>query len=111
MCQRFSPYSFEQIVPKPDEKDIVNFIPREYSRPMQQEIFHYIIRVPKKESAFTYFQLEACEGLAFYSTLEHFEGQDYRDLEIKGDKKLQEEFLHLIDGLRKKFPLEILKEN
>ena len=59
------------------------------------QLFNYTIRVPKKDSAFLYFQLEANEGLCFYSTLESSLGQPYRDIEIKGHTSLETEFLHV----------------
>lgn len=71
-------------------------------------LFHYLIRVPKKESAFTYFQLEASEGLAFYSTTEQSLGMPYRDIDIKGDISLESELDHLLETLAKKFSVEIL---
>jgi hypothetical protein len=72
------------------------------------QLFHYIIRVPKSESAFTYFQLEANEGLCFYSTLESSMGETYRDLDLKGSLDLKEEVEHLLEVLRGKYALEVL---
>ena len=58
--------------------------------------------------AFTYFQLEANEGLCFYSTIEESVGQGYRDLDLKGSLELRQEIEHLIQELQKEFPVEIL---
>ena len=74
------------------------------------QLFRKIIRVPKEESAFTYFQLEANEGLAFYSTLPHQIGDTHRDLEILGTLSTQPELEHLIQTLASKFQVEILLE-
>ncbi len=74
------------------------------------QLFHLIIRVPKSESAFTYFQLEANEGLCFYSTLESSMGETYRDLDLKGSMDLKQELDHLLQTLQKEYSLEILLE-
>lgn len=63
------------------------------------------IRVPKKESSFTYFQLEANEGLAFYSTLPAPKGVDYCDLEITYHHSVEKELKHLISQLESKFKI------
>jgi len=72
------------------------------------KLFRKVIRVPKEESAFTYFQLEANEGLAFYSTLPHTNGDPTRDLEISGSLTTKLELEHLLAGLAQKFKVEIL---
>lgn len=77
---------------------------------LEQKIFHYIIRVPKDQAAFFYFQLEANEGLSFYSTLEDSLNQGHRDIDLKGDVALKPEFDQLINKLKTSFPLQILKE-
>lgn len=73
---------------------------------MEENIFHFVIRVPKEHSAFTYFQLEANDGLAFYSTLPHHEGQTYRDIELRGSKALEPELKRLLEFLSQKFSIE-----
>ena len=72
------------------------------------KLFHYTIRVPKSESAFTYFQLEAREGMCFYSTLPESLGTSYRDLDVKGSLEFKEEFERLIEQLRQEYEIEIL---
>jgi hypothetical protein len=72
------------------------------------QLFHYIIRLNKEDSAFFYFQLEASDGLCFYSTLEHPHHAQYRDLDLKGDILLQAEMKHLLTECGKKFKIEIL---
>jgi len=71
-------------------------------------ILHLIIRVPKEEAAFTYFQFESNEGLCFYSTLEDSMKESYRDITVKAHIGLKDEVMHVIDTLQSKFQLEIL---
>jgi hypothetical protein len=75
---------------------------------MTQNLYHLVIRVPKKEAAFVYFQLEAREGLCFHSTLDQSLKQPYRDIEIFATSELQSELQHLIDMLSQDFPIEFL---
>lgn len=72
------------------------------------QLIHTIIRVPKQESAFVYFTLEANEGLSFYSTLEESLGQGYRDIVIKTHESLEGELDHLMNVLGKEMPIEVL---
>ena len=73
---------------------------------MEEKLFQIIIRVPKEHSAFTYFQLEANDGIAFYSTLPHVEGQAYRDIDLRGSKDLEDELKRLLEFLGQKFEIE-----
>lgn len=73
-------------------------------------LFHFVIRVPKEHSSFVYFQMEACEGLGFYSTLSFLPGQSYRDIDIKGAVELKEEALNLLNGLKESTKLEFIKD-
>ena len=73
-----------------------------------RQLFHYVIRLNKEDSAFFYFQLEANDGLAFYSTLEFPHHCQYRDIDLKGDIKLRGEIEHLLDNCSQKFKIEIL---
>ena len=74
------------------------------------QLFHYIIRLNKEDSAFFYFQLESNDGLCFYSTLDHPPHAQYRDLDLKGDVKLKSEMKQVIETCSKKFSVEILVE-
>ena len=74
----------------------------------KNQLIHTIIRVPKEESAFVYFTLEANEGLSFYSTLEESLGEGYRDIVIKTHDSLETEFDHLMEELKKEVPIEVL---
>ncbi len=77
---------------------------------MNNQVFHFIIRVSKSDSAFVYFQLEANEGLCFYSTLDHEEGQAYRDLDIRGAYEFQDEVSRLLEFLGQSINVEWLKK-
>ncbi len=68
-------------------------------------LFHYVIRLDKKDSAFFYFQLEANEGLCFYSTLPFNPHEQFRDIDLKGDLKLQTQVEHILAQMEKKFPI------
>lgn len=74
------------------------------------QLFRYIIRLNKEDSAFFYFQLEANDGLCFYSTLPYEPHTQYRDIEMKGDILLKEEVKKLLEACGKKFKIEILTE-
>jgi hypothetical protein len=55
------------------------------------------IRVRKEDSAFVYFILEASEGIASYSTLDHKPGDPHRDLELR----IPPDFVEEVEGLLK----------
>lgn len=74
------------------------------------QYFHLIIRLSKSDSAFVYFQLEANEGLAFYSTLPHTEGQETRDIDIRGSSQCYTEVKRLIDFLSQSMTIDTLKD-
>jgi len=72
------------------------------------QLFHFVIRLSKEDSAFFYFQLEANEGLCFYSTLPYEVHTQYRDIDLKGDIPFKNELEHILNMCQKKFPIEIL---
>ena len=72
------------------------------------QLFHYVLRLNKEDSAFFYFQLEASDGLCFYSTLPHPDHAQYRDIDLKGDILLKAEVLHLISECAKRFKIDVL---
>lgn len=72
------------------------------------QLFHFVIRLNKEDTAFLYFQLEANDGLCFYSTLQYPSHAHYRDVDLKGDFLLKEEALHLINQCRQKFQIDFL---
>ena len=75
---------------------------------LEAETYRLIVRVPKEDSAFLYFSLEANEGLCFYSTLDSSLQKEYRDLEIAGSLTLKREVMHLIGQLRTLFKIDVL---
>lgn len=72
------------------------------------QLFHYVIRLSKEDSAFFYFQLEANDGVCFYSTLEHPHHAQYRDIELRGDIKLLDEMKQILNQCAQKFKIEYL---
>ena len=74
------------------------------------ESVQIIVRVPKTESAFTYFTLEANEGICFYSTLPFRKGDSFRDLELITHTSLEDELRKIIKTLKKQCNLEIINE-
>ncbi len=69
---------------------------------------HYIIKVPKDQAAFTYFQLESNEGLCFYSTLDSSLTLPYREIELFSPISLEKEVTHFLEYLKNEVPLEIM---
>jgi hypothetical protein len=74
----------------------------------KNQLFHFLIRLNKEDSAFFYFQLEANDGLAFYSTLPYPHHTQYRDIDLKGDINLRGELVHLLDHCSQRFKIDIL---
>jgi hypothetical protein len=72
------------------------------------QLFHYIVRLSKEDSAFFYFQLEANDGICFYSTLPHTPHDQFRDIDLKGDVLLKNEMDHILKVCGAKFSIEIL---
>ena len=72
------------------------------------QLFRYIIRLNKEDSAFFYFQLEANDGLCFYSTLPYEPHTQYRDIEVKGDILLKNEIVKLLNNCSARFKLDII---
>ena len=74
---------------------------------MEKNLFHLVVNLPKEDSAFLYFLLEANEGLCFYSTLQHETGQSSREIDLKGTLEFKDEILRILDRLKETCP-EIL---
>lgn len=72
------------------------------------QLFHYIIKMNKEDSAFFYFQLEANDGICFYSTIPYPHHAQYREIELRGDIKLKGEMEQILKECQKKFPIEIV---
>lgn len=78
---------------------------------MDRKLRHLIIRVPKDQAAFLYFQLESNEGLAFYSTLDVSLKEAFRDIELFSPKSLTPELDHFIEAITPQVqPLILLDE-
>ena len=77
---------------------------------MTDKLLKLIIEVPKNESSFVYFTLEANEGLCFYSTLPHNEGSQVREIQIFITKSLHNEFLTVFNFLKKKVEIKIVED-
>lgn len=79
--------------------------------PAKTDLFHWILRVPKDQAAFLYFQLEANEGLCFYSTLDQSLKEPYRDIEIFSPEGLEMEMRHFIENIKQEVsPIILLEE-
>lgn len=74
----------------------------------KDQLIHKIIRLPKDEAAFMYFQLESNEGLCFYSTLDQSLKEPYRDVEVFGHVALKAEIDHFFDYLGQRLNIEVV---
>lgn len=74
------------------------------------QLRHLILRASKEDSAFIYFQLEANDGLAFYSTLENSLAEEYRDIGLFSPLSLTQEIDHFIQHLGTAVKLEIISD-
>ena len=74
----------------------------------KNQLIRKIIRLPKDEAAFLYFQLESNEGLCFYSTLDQSLKEPYRDIEIFGQISLKSEITHFFAVMEKKLNVEVV---
>jgi membrane-anchored protein YejM (alkaline phosphatase superfamily) len=74
----------------------------------QQELRHLIVRAPKDQAFFLYFQLEANEGLAFYSTQDQSLREAFRDIEIFSPICLTKELDHFMEYIQTEVPLLFL---
>ena len=78
---------------------------------MDRKLRHLILRVPKDQAAFLYFQLESNEGLAFYSTLDVSLKEAFRDIELFSPESLAPEIDHFIEAITPQVsPIVILDE-
>ncbi len=75
-----------------------------------QEIYYIKARLPKEDSAFFYFTLEACDNLCFYSTIPHETGQTYRDIEIRCTIEFKEQLELLLAQLERRVAFQKLEE-
>jgi hypothetical protein len=69
------------------------------------------VRTLKESASFLYFQLEANEGLAFYSTIESGQGLNFREISITSPVELSSELDNLLEHFSKQHQLEIIQES
>jgi hypothetical protein len=69
-----------------------------------------IVRVPKEDSAFLYFTLEANEGICYYSTLDYETGTTFRDIDIQGSPEFFSSLMRILDSLQSKIDITLLKK-
>ena len=74
-----------------------------------RELAYRMLRLPKADSAFFYFTLEACDNLCFYSTMPHETGQSYRDIEVQSTIEFRDQLDELITQLSTKIQIEVLE--
>lgn len=80
--------------------------------PLQENMFRFLLCMPKAESSFVYFVFEANEGLCFYSTLKHQIGDPERLMVLRGDRTMYQEVKRLIGYLLTTVEgLKIVEEN
>ncbi len=77
---------------------------------MTKRLLQIIIEVDKKDSSFVYFTLEANEGLCFYSTLDHLEGDQTRKIDIHLTESLKNEFLTVFNYLKSQLDINIVQD-
>ena len=77
---------------------------------MTEKLLQIIIEVDKKDSSFIYFTLEANEGLCFYSTLPHKEGDQTRKIDIHLTKAVKNEFLTVFNYLKSRLTINIIQD-
>jgi len=88
----------------------MNQLPPQQSLTNNLKIFNMIVRLNKEDSAFFYFQLEANDGLCFYSTINHTPHDLHRDIMLRGDMRLKKELMQMINRLMLKFPIDIITD-
>ena len=74
------------------------------------KFYQVIIRLPKEDSVFLYFTLEANEGICFYSTLAYEKGTTHRDIEMMGSPELYISLKNILESLKDKISFEIIKD-
>jgi hypothetical protein len=75
-----------------------------------KNLYRTIVRVSKENASFLYFMLESNEGIAFYSTVEESLQESFRDIKITCTPEYHEKVLHLLNFLRKTFPIDLILE-
>lgn len=75
------------------------------------KLFELILRMPKNDTSFVYFTLEANENKSFYSTLPFDKGQLFRDMVIMTTPEFKDQVLSIIEHCKKNTDLEILSQS
>ena len=75
----------------------------------RRNLFSILVKVPKEDSCFLYFQLESNEGLCFYSTVGETKGFMTREILINGSLEFHEATCELIKSIQGKISCQILK--
>lgn len=81
---------------------------QEGGRISPRDTIRYALRMTKKDSTFIYFQLEANEGLCFYSTRDEPQKSPYRTVEIVGHISLKDQLDRVLGYLRKSVYFDFL---
>lgn len=74
-----------------------------------QLLHRVIIRVPKQDSSFCYFILEANGGIAFYSTVESSLKKQYRDILIHCPIELKPNLEGILEHLKNSVDLTLVE--
>ena len=75
-----------------------------------KQLYEITVQTHKSDSAFLYFTLEASEGLCFYSTLQHEQGDEARNILIRTPIESKTELIRFLKALEDKVELKTLKE-
>lgn len=75
-----------------------------------QQLWHLILRTPKKDSAFLYFLFESHEGICMYSTIDDSKHLPYRDIDVKATLEFQSDLMNLINLHKHSLSIEIIHE-
>lgn len=73
-------------------------------------MYQIIIELSKEDSSFLYFTLEANEGLCFYSTKDHHNGDPNRTVEIYTHPSMKDDLVKVIEYFRRTHPSTIKSE-
>jgi hypothetical protein len=74
------------------------------------KLFEIILRMPKNDTSFVYFTLEANENKSFYSTLPFEKGQLFRDMVIMATPEFKDQVLSIIEHCKNSTDLEVLSQ-
>lgn len=75
-----------------------------------QLLFQTLLEMPKEDSSFIYFILEAMDNLCFYSTIQHEVGDPTRKVEITCPIESQDTLKKVLKHLAETRPITTLQE-